>query len=53
MDTDKLQSHMQYVERNGVCLNIEEKMRLGIAFQELKNDLGLTTVFFVGKISGK
>ena len=28
MDVDKLQSHMQYVERNGNTLNIEEKMKM-------------------------
>ena len=50
MDISELDQHMQYVERNGCCLNIEEKIRLGLAFKELKADLGLDKVFFVGKI---
>jgi hypothetical protein len=32
---------MQYIERNGCCLNVEEKMRLHLAFQELRTDLNL------------
>ena len=41
MDFEKLQSHMQYVERNGNTLNIEERMKLGCAVMELKADMGL------------
>jgi hypothetical protein len=44
---------MQYIERNGCCLNIEEKMRLSLAFQELKSDLNLSTIWFTAKITGK
>ena len=53
MDTDLLDSQMQYIERNGCCLNIEEKMRLGLAFQELKSDLHLSSIWFTAKITGK
>ena len=53
MDFDKLGSNMQYIERNGCCLNIDEKMRINLAVKELKNDLELNKVFFVGKITGK
>jgi len=53
MDTDLLDSQMQYIERNGCCLNIEEKMRLSLAFQELKSDLNLSTIWFTAKITGK
>ena len=52
MDVDKLQSHMQYVERSGNTLNIEEKMKLGTAIMELKVDLSLTQVWLYAKISG-
>jgi len=53
MDFDKLSSNLQYIERNGCCLNIEEKMRLGLAVKELKCDLNLCKVLFYGKITGK
>jgi len=53
MDIDKLDAQMQYVEKNGVCLNVEEKIRLNLAFKQLKADLGLPKVYFLGKIQGK
>lgn len=53
MDSDKMTSEMQYVEKNGCCFNIDEKMRLGLAIKELKNDLSLKKVWLVGKITGK
>ena len=53
MDSDKLDAHFQYVERNGACLNVEERTHLSIAFREIKVDLKLSRVFFVGKVSGK
>ena len=53
MDTDLLDSQMQYIERNGCCLNIDEKMKLQIAFSELENDLGHNRIFWAGKITGK
>lgn len=39
MDVTKMASHMQYVENQGVCLNVEEKIKLGLAIQELMGDL--------------
>jgi len=53
MDCEKLSNQWQYVERNGCCLNIDEKMRLGLAVKELKHDLGLKKVWLFGKITGK
>jgi len=43
---------MQYVERNGCCLNIDEKIKLGLALGELMADLSPTEVWFLGKITG-
>lgn len=39
MEPQNLSSYWQYIERNGQCLNIEEKMRLSIAIKELCTDL--------------
>ncbi len=48
-----MSEHMQYVEKNGCCLNIEERIRLSLALGELISDLSPTDVWFVGKITGK
>ena len=53
MESGLLDSQMQYIERNGCCLNVEEKLRLALAFQELKTDLNLTQIWFTAKITGK
>lgn len=54
MDSDKLESQMKYVEANGCCLNIDEKMRLCYAIEELKLDLNISDpVYLVAKVSGK
>ena len=53
MDCSKLSDQMQYIERNGVCFNIDEKMRLSLAINELKCDLGLKHVALIAKVTGK
>lgn len=53
MNVLHMQEQMQYVERNGCTLNIEEKIKLGLALAELRTDLNLVTTYFVGKITGK
>jgi hypothetical protein len=44
---------MQYIERNGICFNIDEKMRLNLAINELKCDLNAQDVALIAKVSGK
>jgi len=39
MDIAKMAQHMQYVENQGVCLNVEEKLKLSLAIHELMGDL--------------
>ena len=53
MNCSKLSDEMQYIERNGVCLNIDEKMRLNLAINELKCDLNLTDCALIAKVTGK
>ena len=53
MQIEALDSRMQYIERNGCCLNIDEKMKLQIAFSELESDLGHDKFAWSGKITGK
>ena len=53
MQIEALDSRMQYIERNGCCLNIDEKMKLQIAISELESDLGHDKFAWSGKITGK
>jgi radial spoke head protein 9 len=52
MDSDKMSAHLQYVERNGNTLNIDEKMKLGLAIMELKTDMALEQCWMFAKITG-
>ena len=52
MDSEKLCSSLQYIERNGNTFNIDEKMRLGLACKELKTDMGFDKIWVVSKITG-
>lgn len=53
MNFDKMNSHMQYIERNGNTFNIDEKMRMGLAIKELNTDMGFDKILVFGKITGK
>jgi len=44
---------MKYVEANGCCFNIDEKMKLEFALFELAHELKLEKVWLVGKVQGK
>jgi len=55
MEVMKMEAEMQYVQKNGCCLNVEENMKLGLAIAELIEDLKNPKVYpwFLGKINGK
>ena len=53
MEGTKAQQEMKYVEANGNCFSIDEKMRYWFALTELKNDLKLDKVWLLGKITGR
>lgn len=53
MESSSLDQQLKYVNLNGVTLNIEEKLQLQLAFQQLQNDFKLEELFFWGKINGK
>lgn len=53
MESTKIQQEMKFVEANGCCFNIDEKMKFGFALTELANDLNLSQVWMVGKVQGK
>eukprot|EP00352_Strombidinopsis_acuminata_P008199 CAMPEP_0176372962 /NCGR_PEP_ID=MMETSP0126-20121128/25728_1 /TAXON_ID=141414 ORGANISM="Strombidinopsis acuminatum, Strain SPMC142" /NCGR_SAMPLE_ID=MMETSP0126 /ASSEMBLY_ACC=CAM_ASM_000229 /LENGTH=50 /DNA_ID=CAMNT_0017732955 /DNA_START=31 /DNA_END=183 /DNA_ORIENTATION=- len=50
MEVSNLKNHLKYLEINGCTLNIEEKAKLGLAFEELISDLKNEELFFWGKI---
>ena len=53
MESTKAMQEMKYVEANGACFNIDEKMRYAFALAELKNDLKLTKVWLLGIVTGR
>ncbi len=50
MESASLAQQLKYINLNGVTLNIEEKLQLQLAFQQLVNDFKLEELFFWGKI---
>ena len=53
MNTDSWSLEFKYIEANGCTFNSEEKIRIGMALEELKINLSLTyPVFLSGKITG-
>ena len=50
---DSFAAQLQFVERSGNTLSIEEKMKITLAVKELSLDLGLVSVALVAKVSGK
>lgn len=53
MDIEEFDSQLKYININGVTLNIEERMQLQLAFQQLQNDIIADEVLFWGKITGR
>jgi len=53
MESTRSRQEMKYVEANGFCFNIDEKMRYGFALAELMNDLKLSKVWLLGKVIGR
>jgi hypothetical protein len=50
---DNYEKKLEYISMfNGVCLNIEEKLKLEIAFNELHNKIKCEEIWFWGKIFG-
>ena len=52
METETLDTHLKYVNLNGVTLSMDERLSLQLAFEQLKNDFKLEELFFWGKLIG-
>ena len=55
MEVSKISTELKYIETNGRTLNVEERIRLDLAFETLAKDLPTTAspLYLWGKISGK
>lgn len=55
MEVSRIQSDLKYVEANGVTLSVEERMKLDLAFEVLRNELPshAGSLYFWGKVRGK
>jgi len=52
MEVSNLNSELKYLEINGCTLNMEERCKLELAFEELLQDLDTKNLYFWGKIRG-
>ena len=52
METESLDTHLKFVNLNGVTLSLDEKLNLQLAFDQLKNDFKIHDLHFWGKLIG-
>lgn len=53
MEIENFESHLKYVNCNGVTLNIEERLNLDLSLQKLQLDFNFEELLFWGKVNGK
>ena len=53
MEVENLESHLKYVNANGITLSIDERLNLELALSKLQLDFGFEQLLFWGKINGK
>jgi hypothetical protein len=53
MEVENLESHLKYVNTNGVTLNIDERLNLDLALQKLHLDFNFEELLFWGKVNGE
>ena len=53
MEFAAVNDHLKHLAPNGVTLNIQDRLSLNIALQQLQTELGFETLFLWGKIEGK
>lgn len=53
MDHAQVNDHIKYLAPNGVTLNIQDRMNVNIALQQLQSELRFEKLFLWGKIEGK
>ena len=53
MDITKYDLQMKYLSSNGVTLNNDEKMNIGLALFQLQAEMNFEECLFWGKVEGK
>ena len=53
MEFTNLDSSLKHLSVNGVCFNIEEKLKIKLALQQLQCDCHPEEIYLWGKIEGK
>ena len=53
MEIDKLESHLKYINNNGVTLNIDERINIKLSLEKLQIDFNFEELYFWGKFNGK
>jgi len=53
MEHTRVQQELKYLATNGVTINIEERMNIGLALQQLQCELNFEELLLWGKIDGK
>jgi radial spoke head protein 9 len=52
MDAESIDTCLKYINLNGVTLNIDERLNIKLALQQLQSDLKLDSIYLWGKIIG-
>ena len=52
MEISKFQLQMKYLAPNGVTLNTEEQMNMGLALYQLQGEMCFEECLFWGKVEG-
>jgi hypothetical protein len=53
MEYTRLQKEVKYLATNGVTLNVEERMNVGLALGQLQCELKFEELLLWGKVEGK
>jgi len=53
MEIHRFSNDVKYLASNGIVLNIDERMNIGLALGQLAAEIPFEELFFWGKIEGK
>ena len=53
MEIHRFSNDVKYLASNGIVLNIDERMNIGLALGQLASEVPFEELFFWGKIEGK
>jgi hypothetical protein len=53
MEISRFSNDVKYLASNGIVLNIDDRMNIGLALGQLASEIPFEELFFWGKIEGK